>query len=560
VVAALALTFLPSLIEHARHAANPLVYNDDARQQIWPFLRYRDPALFRDDYLADYQLAINPVGFTAIYRTAAVVTDPRTLSRALPYVLLLVTIVCLGWTAWRLGGPAVACATAALCLSSDIFLIQMGGGLPRALGVPVVAMVALSLVASAPLGLAAATVLGSALYFPVGVLAGLVLAAFLLLPPRWTGGPTWSLGRRASIIAATALVSAGVMLPTAIAMRPYGPTVGPSDWTRYPEASLAGRLGEADVVYRRPLRDVLDSIGETARRTLHSYSEPWHRAVRDFGERHSAKIHGLIAVALLVGYVRVARDDGAARRLGLLPIGAGVAWMAAWFLVPHLYLPSRYIRSAVPVALVVMLPVALAGLTRLFRHDGGERRWSGFAAIVGSAALIVLLGGRGSSDAGLTVQLQPDRQRLLNYVASLSPDAIVAGWPDTPSAWPQREPTISDVPYFTGRRILMSREVHLPFHQAYLDEMRMRMTALMAAYFATDVRPLIHLRDRFGVTHLLIDVRHYAVRPGYFMPFEVELQALAAQVDAGAEIRRQAGHAAVFRDGDYVLLDLGLVR
>ena len=56
-VIALAVLFGPSLAEHARNAADPRCFNDDSRQQIWPLLRYHDPSLFQDDYVAQYNLA-----------------------------------------------------------------------------------------------------------------------------------------------------------------------------------------------------------------------------------------------------------------------------------------------------------------------------------------------------------------------------------------------------------------------------------------------------------------------------------------------------------------------
>ncbi len=50
--AVLAAIFGPALTTHVRHASDPWRFNDDARQQIWPFFKYGDPTLFGDDYLA----------------------------------------------------------------------------------------------------------------------------------------------------------------------------------------------------------------------------------------------------------------------------------------------------------------------------------------------------------------------------------------------------------------------------------------------------------------------------------------------------------------------------
>src|SRR4051812_27613921 len=75
----LAVLYGPGLAAHVARSADPYRFNDDPRQQIWPFLRYHDPTLFRRDVAADYFLACYPVGFKAIYASASHVVDPRTL-------------------------------------------------------------------------------------------------------------------------------------------------------------------------------------------------------------------------------------------------------------------------------------------------------------------------------------------------------------------------------------------------------------------------------------------------------------------------------------------------
>jgi hypothetical protein len=102
-------------------------------------------------------------------------------------------------------------------------------------------------------------------------------------------------------------------------------------------------------------------------------------------------------------------------------------------------------------------------------------------------------------------------------------------------------------------------ETHAAFHTGALELMRRRMLAFIDAYFATSPEPLVRIRDSFGVTHLLIDTRHFdGPPPRYFSPFDEPIRRSAARLEGRTpEVIRQIPAAGVFRHGPYVLLDLG---
>ncbi|MHC4446758.1 MAG: hypothetical protein ACYSXF_02990, partial [Planctomycetota bacterium] len=81
VIVGLTILFVPALAKHAANASDDLRFNDDSRMQIWPFLRYHDPALFQDDPLAQYHLDCMPIGYKLLYRGWALIADPRVLSK-----------------------------------------------------------------------------------------------------------------------------------------------------------------------------------------------------------------------------------------------------------------------------------------------------------------------------------------------------------------------------------------------------------------------------------------------------------------------------------------------
>src|SRR5262249_52263026 len=134
--AALMVMYGPFLIRHARYSANPFIFADDARPWITPF--------FLSDFGSDYHLFLQPFRYRLFYQTVALLVDPITISKVLPYFLLLVVVAGVWIAAGRLGGIAASFFAAALCLSTNIFLGSMVGGTPRCFGPPLVAAAAVA--------------------------------------------------------------------------------------------------------------------------------------------------------------------------------------------------------------------------------------------------------------------------------------------------------------------------------------------------------------------------------------------------------------------------------
>ena len=125
---------------------------------------------------------------------------------------------------------------------------------------------------------------------------------------------------------------------------------------------------------------------------------------------------------------------------------------------------------------------------------------------------------------------------------------MIAGWPFG---------VVENVPYLALREVLVSWENHVVVHEEYAREMGARTRALIAAYYAADVEPVRRLKDDYGVTHLLVDRRHYEGEvQWYFEPFASELVEARAALTGEPEVLRQAGHAAVMSSGPWLLLDL----
>jgi hypothetical protein len=539
-VAALILMYGPFLIAHIHNSANPFIFGDDARVWIVPFVV--------SDYATEYHSTLLPIGYKVFYHTIALVADPITVSKVLPYPLLLAVLGGVCAAAGRLGGVAASFSAAALCLSSGVFLDLMVAGTPRAFAFPCIAAAAASLVFGQTLWLAAIVVISAALYPPIAVVTGLALGfeTLALLARHRRETREWSLNRRILLVAAAALGSALVLAPVLTA-KGYGPRVTLHDVAAYQEAGPHGRY---DKVNRAPFDNFLTTLRLATRNTLQGTGQPWLSRLRALSEPWASRLDLAVLSVTALGLGSLAARNSAAQRLLILGAAAATAHTAAILLAPYLYQPHRYVIYPIPILLVIGVPVAAGALPALFRRLAALSWLPPLATLAMTAACLVLLGGRGGERTGLNIDHRQDSP-VFEFLRRLPDATLVAGWP---SAYE----IVDSVPYLARRRAFLTYEMHQAFHRGYLDEMRRRMRALIDAVFGIDPAPLLHLRDDWGVTHLIIDQQYYrSSPPTYFKPFDAWIRAAVERGrDAGFEIPRQMKAATVFSHGTLAVLDL----
>ncbi len=554
VIAAWALLFGPSLAAHVASSLDPSLFNDDARQQIWPFFRYYDgPARWHDDYIGRYYLAaFLPAGYRAVMTVLAGAVDPATSSKLLPYGLLAAVVGLSAAAGRRLAGFTAAFCVGALILSSGLVLERLVGGLPRSFAFPVLSLALWACAAGRPLALAAAVVAGAAFYPVAAVAPGVALLLWLLvLTVRDRGrAAAWSLRRRLAVTGGTALVAALLFLPAAIGGRAYGRLIGPADVAEFPEAGPGGRYGPEDRATTAGLPAVLF---DTASQALHGDGQPFLPSLRRLdtaGGRidRAAVLAGLGAAAL--GLLALASRDSAGRRVAALALSAFVGFLVASVAAPFFFLPQRHVLYPLALLLLVLLPCGAFALAAVAGERGG-RRLGPALALGATAGALLLLGGRVAPRTGLTVEASPG-DGLQAFLKGLPNEDSVAGWPGGP---------IEDVPYVARRPVLLSFETEQAFHTGYVLEIRGRMRALIDAMLAVDESPLVALRERYGVTHLVVDRTQLDTRPpDLTLPFPADVdRALARAAGRPLLLRSPPASALVFDDGRRLVIDLGRI-
>ena len=538
---------------HISNSASSLNFNDDVRQQIYPFYRYTDGKLFQNDYVSDYYLDCLPVGYRALYTVGAAIGDAETLSKILPYFLFFLSVLAIGATAARFGGVIAAGVAMALMLGSELYLSRIVGGLPRAFGFPLIALAMLALVNGRIKWLPPLVLVAAGFYPVVAVILGFTLALVLLVLPRADRGSArrWSFRRRLVVLSITAVGAGLLLLPTILSTGKYGPVIRPADIKTYPEAGPFGRYGKKSLLTGNGFFKVAPHIVEAA---VIGHGSPWFNATRRLVENKSSRALVLIVIILLalLGWIRLLFHQSRARRLLTLFFAAFTGMLISQVAIPYLYLPERYVMYTLPLLITVMIATSSVGLWSLVKWRPG-RAWLQ-PVLAGAFYLLLLLiaGGQGEPRTGLSLRIPPNL-KIFDEIAALPPNVVLAGWPSG---------LIDNVPYFSRRTAFIAFETHQAFHGAYVIEMRKRMRALIEAYFATSPGSLLRLRNKFGVTHLIVDLRYLlGKRPHYFQPFvPLIMKMMVPGRGQSFELLRQLKGTAIFKEGPFRIIDLARLK
>ncbi len=493
------------LFQHMANTADPFILADDARQQVWIFLKYFDPRCFTSDPIAEYYLnAFIPQGMKQMMHTLSLYFDPRHVAGVLTYLLFFIfTCLCVD-TARRIGGWWAATGTLAFCLGCDFFLHHVTGGLPRNFALPLSALMIWSLVTGRCTLLAVTTVMASGFYYVTAAVGGLSLAVLLLIfPGRLRGNArSWSWTRRVTILAISGFLCMAVFLSGTLHRKDYGPLITPDQYTAYPEAGPGGR-------YFLPREPIWEAVLEWGVKHLQK-EDTLVEEVFSLDPGHPARkgLLLLIAIFCLPGFW-ILKNDKNLQRLILFPMAAFTGYLLAAWAFPFLFYPVRYIKFILPVLFIILVPAAI---TTLFRPRIRRKKshWTG-AFSLAFCLLILLFFGQRDPRAGMIIKVPQKERPVLSFLESLPKNSLIAGWP---------KGIMDHTPLLAKQSVLINYETHLMFHQKFVEQARERMNAVVDALYAHTPEPLIRLKERFKVTHLVVEPNLlYKKCPEYFEPF-----------------------------------------
>jgi hypothetical protein len=520
---------------------DPFLQSDDTRIVIFPFWSYRSD-LFRDDYLAEAMLTWVPPAYRLLTYISIVFIDLLTL----PKLIQLACIAWAGYHAFRIGhrraGGAGALLGVFLVLHSAHLLHRTGGGLPRAFSYPVLFMLMDAIDARRPRAAAGATVLGFAFYPPAGLIASLVYGFWQLSEAASTwrrhGRRHPGIRKRIVEVAVTASVCLAVLLPS---IRPGG------EYGRLHTAEEAKAMevfGPAGRMHLMPLRDLTEALEkERLLQASISNDAPLGRLLSppEVGEATAFDLILIVALALLL----LRRPKEAL--LPLLVLGVGIAgFEVANRLAFRLYDPARMLSITFPVASITLMIRSFSQPMRTSDRPVANRCFA-----FGATLLLVLIQGPAleSKYAHLNIDARP-QQALFKLIRELPTEVLIAGHPRR----------MDNVPLWGRRPILISEETSQPWFTGIWAEVERRLDANLDAYYTNSEEPVRRLRERFGVTHMLVhedDITFGAPdHAGLFEPYGSRMREMATGTWHRSFWHRVPAEAIVGRAAGFRLYDL----
>lgn len=446
----------------------PYTIQDDVRQHgVW-MQRWIDPALFDNDWIADYFLTVAPIGYRAVYGTGiALGLDPQLIAKLLPLPLALIASVFMFRFSLRLFPNTAAAVLTVFLFNQQLWLNDdLVSSSPRAFVYPIFAAF-LDFLAAGQVWPCVGAIALQGLFFPQLVLLAVGVLSVRLLELR-QGRLRFTQNRRAYWFwGIGTLVAIAILLPFALNLSAYGPAITADPMRQMPEYSAEGRNAFFGNTFPRVL--FLGAAG---------FGLPYFPSVILLG----------FALPFLSRkrFPLIRRFTGQIRILDDLIAAALVLFLAAHALLLRLHFPNRYTyhtwRFALSVATALLIVVLADAAWKGFRRQREaqqpitfrQRLWIG---IVGLVLAIVTL-----------VPLYPpliwlcqnwrvgQAPAIYAYLAEQPPSIRVASLAED----------ANNIPAFAQRSVYVGREFALPHHPRYYAEIRRHAAATVTAQYTPD--------------------------------------------------------------------------
>ncbi|MBE9129029.1 hypothetical protein IQ257_02845 [Coleofasciculus sp. LEGE 07092] len=506
----LSLTFavLFGLLGLKEAFSSEYVIQDDAQQHVFWMQRFLDPELFPNDLIADYYQSVAQPGYAAIYRLAAVVgIDPISFSKLLPIVLgLIATGYCFGIAMQILPVPTAG-FIATLLLNQNLWLKDdLVSGTARAFLYPLFLTFLYYLLRRSLLPcLAAIALLG--LIYPTPVLIGSGILVLRLL--RWEQGRLRLSRKRSDYLfcAAGLGVVLLVLLPVLLESSEYGSTITAAQAKTMTEFSEEGRT-------RFFVNNPIEFWFYAGRSGLF----PLEWSTLPYFYFPLMLCIGLLLPLLLCYPSRFPLVRHINRNINILPqiaLASLTLFLAAHALLFKLYLPSRYTQYSIRILMALTAGIALTVILDGIFHacsQGTHRRFevkqllalasTGLLGVTLISYPLALKSKEGFSIIGPLAYKRGQFPELYEFFQEQPKDILIASL--------ARE--ANQLPSFTKRSILVSREHSIPYHTGYYAQMRQRAIDLINAQYSPDLNQVKGFIQKYGVDFWLLD-RAYLLTP-----------------------------------------------
>jgi hypothetical protein len=467
------------------------IVQDDARQHVFWMARFMNPDLFPGDLIADYYQSVAPLGYTSVYRLAAMVgIDPFLFNKILPFFLLwLTTVYGFGVSLQILPIPFAGFAATVL-LNQNLWLYDdIASGTARAFLYPIFLAFLYYLLRRRLLPCLVAIAI-QGIFYPqfIFIMSGTLVLRLI----TWEKGLRWSRERQDYwFCGAGLLVAVAVLLPFAVGVSDYGPLITVEQARQWPE-----------FVYED---------AKTFGRTSFFTDDPI--AFWLTGRRSGALIWlmplSMASVILLPLILRWRDRLPLAQKLRNLDIFAQVGltslgmFLAAHVLLFRLYLPARYMHFTLQmltalaggIALTILLHAVL-GQSWQIRNEGPAKSAKSWWRIATAAFLaLILLLSPVLYQFPKRAYVRGGAASVYRFFAKQPEDILIAGI----------SPEVDNIPTFAQRSILTGREYSVPYQTGYYQQIQQRTSDLIRAQYSPNLAEVQAFIQQYGIDFWLVD-------------------------------------------------------
>jgi hypothetical protein len=462
--------------------SHPYLIQDDARQHIFWMHRFVDPTLFPNDIIADYFQTINPIGYGAFYHLVAQLgIEPLLLAKLVPIALgFMTSIYCFGVVMQLFPVPIAAFLTTVILNQGLWMRDEIITGTSRAFLYPLFLAFIYYLLKKSFILCIISVALQAVFYPPLALVeAGTLLMRLV----QWNGWkPRLSKDRSQypfSIIGAA--LSIALILSFFPRLGTFAPMITAAQMQAMPEFGAGGRLGYFN----------------------QDFWQTWISGDSAILPRFVPLII-LLSVLFPVFRKRSSLSPLVSSKFTLLRdllYASLVLFLLAHILLPRLYFPSRFTGHSFWFVMVILSGIGITlGLEKL-------RLWSiqkgiNTGKVKAAIALTTLF-----ALANVLLPIVPPiflkgqsqiiggAPKIYQFFAQQPKDILIASLAEE----------IDNIPAFSKRSILVSKEYALPFHLGYYNQIRQRAIDLINAQYTPSLPELQAFIKKYKIDFFLID-------------------------------------------------------
>ena len=470
------------------------VVQDDARQHVFWMMRYLDRQLFPDDLIADYFQSVAPFGYRSLYKIAAAVgISPLVFNKLLPPIIGLITTWYGFFFCKQIFPVPLGCFITSVLLNQALWMKDdIITGTPRAFVYPCL-LAFLYYLAKRSLIPCAIAIAFLGISYPQSVF--LASGMLILQLFSWKNSrPSLSRDRNKHYFSFVGLAVAFiVMLPYALHVSEFAPTITRAEALQLPDFFDKGR----SKFFKHNFWDYIFGGGRSGLLARSLYSPETLRL-------------GFLLPVIIVFKDKFPLAKQVTQKIWLLlhlMLVSVVMFALAHAVLFKLHLPSRYTIYSFRLILVFAAGIVFSsvldalwlGLKGKIPQNRQNIRTIGQKTITGlgmSAIAIVILGYPSWADNfPVTRYITGEATALYQFFQEQPKDIMIASL----------VPEADNLPTFSQRSILVSKEYAIPYHMGYYRPFRQRAIDLITAQYSTDIEVVKDFLRQYNITFWLWD-------------------------------------------------------